>query len=112
MTTAKTLRDSLRAHYVRVLMDAMSDEDVLLTNSNEFAFPVVDEANNEHFIVVTVKVPTGSRDGEPYDGYAMAKEYELKCAERERKNAERAEAKKRKMARDAEMRKAKAEKGD
>ena len=76
----------------------MAQEDEVLTvGANELAIPVVDAEGNEKWVVVTVKVPTGSRtDGEPYDGYAMAQDYEMrqsakaaKAKERERKTAER-----------------------
>ena len=67
-----------------------NDEDVLRTNSNEVAIPCVDEEGNEKFVVFVVKVPTGSRDGEEYDGYAVAESYALKLKEK----AEKAEKKK------------------
>ena len=45
---------------------------------------------------MTIKIPTGSRDGDAYDGYAAAEDYAMKCeakrakqAEKERKSAER-----------------------
>ena len=49
---------------------------------------------------MTVKVPTGSRDGEAYDGYAMAEEYRLKVAEKAEKARKAAEAKAKKIAKD------------
>ena len=95
--TQKSLNDAVRALYLRKVCECLEEEDeVLVVGANELAVPVVDEDGNEKWIVVTVKVPTGSRDGDAYDGYAMAEDYRMrqadkaaKQAERERKTAER-----------------------
>ena len=95
--TQKSLNDALRAQYLSKVSNCLSAEDeVLEVGANEVAVPVVDADGNEKWIVVTVKVPSGSRDGDAYDGYAMAEDYRLrqankaeKAAERERKTAER-----------------------
>ena len=95
--TQKSLNDELRAMYLERVRTCLSEEDEVLTvGANEVAVPVVDTEGNEKWIVLTVKVPTGSRDGDAYDGYAMAEDYRMrqthkaeKVAERERKTAER-----------------------
>ena len=95
--TQKSLNDELRALYMERVHTCLSLEDeVLVVGANELAIPVVDTDGNEKWIVLTVKVPTGSRDGDAYDGYAMAEDYRMrqttqaeKAAERERKTAER-----------------------
>jgi hypothetical protein len=95
--TQKSLNDALRAQYMERVHNCLSTEDeVLVVGANELAVPVVDADGNEKWIVLTVKVPTGSRDGDAYDGYAMAEDYRMrladkaaKQAERERKTAER-----------------------
>jgi hypothetical protein len=95
--TQKSLNDELRALWVQRVNDCLSQEDeVLVVGANELAVPVVDAEGNEKWVVLTIKVPTGSRDGDAYDGYAMAEDYSLrqkdkaaKAAERERKTAER-----------------------
>ena len=96
--TTKVLNDEVRAQYMCAVREAMSaiGDEVLVVGSNELAIPVVDTEGNEKWVVVTVKVPTGSRDGDAYDGYAMAEDYRMrleekaaKQAERERKTAER-----------------------
>lgn len=109
-TAKKVLADGLRARYmecVRACMEAQGEE-ILRTASNEFAFPCVDAEGNEAYVVVTFKVPTGSRDGDPYDGYAVAEDYAQHVAEAEAKAKAQAEAKARKMARDKAEREAKA----
>ena len=95
--TQKSLNDELRAMYLeRVLACLSAEDEVLVVGANELAVPVVDADGNEKWIVLTVKVPSGSRDGDAYDGYAMAEDYCLrqkakteKAAERARKTAER-----------------------
>ena len=65
-------------------------EEVLRVGSNEIALPVVDTDGNEKWMVLTFKVPTGSRDGDAYDGYSMAEDYQMKQAEKAAKAAENA----------------------
>ena len=95
--TMKALNDEVRAQYVQRVSECLSTEDeVLVVGANELAIPVVDSEGNEKWVVVTIKVPSGSRDGDAYDGYAMAQDYAMrqtakadKAKERERKSAER-----------------------
>ena len=88
----KQLCDNLRAQWFDAFKNFLEGqgEEVLQTASNELAIPVVDAEGGEHFIVVTVKVPTGSRDGDAYDGYVVAQDYTMKCAERKAKAEEKA----------------------
>ena len=87
-----------------------SGEEVLRVKSNEIALPVVGCEGNEDFLVLTFKVPTGANKGtEPYDGYALAEDYVHNLAEKERKAKTKAEEKAKKIAKDAEVRKRKAE---
>ena len=61
--------------------------------SNKVAMPFVNELGNEFFFVLTVSVPKGSRDGEPFDGRAEAEDFAFKTAEKV-KQAEKRQAKK------------------
>ncbi len=103
----KVEREILRTEYLTQVSEFLTKqgEEVLRVKSNEIAIPVVGCEDNEDFIVITFKVPTGANKGtEPYDGYSMAEDYELHLkakAEKARANAER---KARKIARDAEVR--------
>lgn len=94
----KALREALKMEWMNFLKEIIDErgDEVLQTASNEIAIPVVDAEGGEHFIVLTVKIPTGSRDGDAYDGYAVAEDYTMRCnakaakqAEKERKAAER-----------------------
>lgn len=109
-STKKSLHENLRNKYLEKITEFFkaTDEEVLRTGTNEIAFPCVDEEGNDEFIVLTVKVPTGSRDGEPYDGYAMAEDFVRKQTEKAEKAKESAEKKAKKIAKDQAMRDAKA----
>ena len=114
----KVEREILREEFLRRVIEGFlaDGEEVLRVKSNEIAIPVVGCEGNEDFIVVTVKVPTGANKGlEPYDGYEMAQDYEMKLAEKDRKAKENAEKKAKKIAKDKEIRERKreiAEKGE
>ena len=106
----KTLHEEIRAKYMKLVADYLTaqDEEVLVTGSNEIAIPCLDSENNDEFIVITFKVPTGSRDGDAYDGYSMAEDYAMKVREQTEK-AEKAKAEKaKKIAKDKAMREQKA----
>ena len=107
----KVEREMLRNQYLNKIMNFFcDDEEVLQVKSNEIAIPVVGCEGNEDFIVITVKVPTGANKGtEPYDGYAMKQEYEMKLKEKREKAAAAAEKKEKKKARDEEIRRKKKE---
>lgn len=106
----KALHDVLRQEYIALLSKFLTErgEEVLITGSNEICLPCVDGEGNDEFMVITFKVPTGSRDGEAYDGYAMAEDFKMKQEAKAEKAKEAAEAKARKIARDKAQREAKA----
>lgn len=106
----KKTNDALRAKYVAKLIEMMTEagEDVLRTKSNEIAIPVVDADGEDNWVVFSVKVPTGSRDGDVYDGYGEAQAYEMNCKAKAEKAEADAKKKAAKIARDKAMREQKA----
>jgi hypothetical protein len=105
----KNLREALKSQYMEMLMQMLgAQEDVGKTGSNEFNFPVVDSEGNEDFIVVKLVIPTGSRDGEEYDGYGARNDYQLKLKEKAEKAAAAKAAKEKKIAQDKARREKKA----
>ena len=104
--TAKVLNDEIKVRFLEGVSEHLIQvgEEVLRTGSNEIALPVLDEEGNEKWLVVTFKVPTGSRDGDAYDGYSMAEDYQMKQTEKEAK----AKAKAEKAEKDKAKREAKA----
>lgn len=107
----KVEREILRTGYLNKIIEFFkNDEEVLQVKSNEIAIPVVGCENNEDFIVITVKVPTGANKGlEPYDGYSEAESYELKLKEKADKAKRNAEKKAKKIAKDKEIQRKKKE---
>jgi hypothetical protein len=110
MATKKQLNEKLRYQFMTYVLDALDakDYEVLQTNSNQYAIPCVDEEGNDEFMVITFQVPTGSRDGEAYDGYSLADAYAEKVKANEEKAKAAAEKKAAKIAKDKAMREAKA----
>lgn len=106
----KTLHNALRAKYIERVSKFLADsgEEVLVTGSNEIALPCVDSEGNDEFIVLTFKIPTGSREGDIYDGYSMAEDFKMRTAEKVEKAKVAAEKKAKKIAHDKQMREAKA----
>ena len=105
--TAKVLNEEIKVRFLDGVAEHLTQvgEEVLRVGSNEIALPVLDSEDNEKWLVLTFKVPTGSRlDGEPYDGYSAAEDYKMKCEDKERKAKEKAE----KAAKDKAKREAKA----
>lgn len=103
----KVEREMLRMEYLQKVIESFEQigDEVLRVKSNEIAIPVVGCEDNEDFIVITVKVPTGANKGtEPYDGYSEAESYEMKLKEKELKAKKKAEEKEKKMKRDKERR--------
>lgn len=109
-TSKRNLNNKIRADYMARVREALAQngDEILVTGSNEFAIPCVDSEGNEEFLVLTFKVPTGSRDGDPYDGYAAARDYEMKLAEKAEKAKEAAAKKAAKIERDRKLREEKA----
>lgn len=109
--TNKQAQENLRKRYLEVIRKALLEigEEVLQTGSNALAIPCVDDNGDDQYCCFTIKVPSGSRDGEAYDAYGLAQEYEMKCKEKAEKAKIAAEEKARKIARDAELRRQKAE---
>ena len=104
--TQKVLNEEIKARYLEGVVEHLINcgEEVLRTGSNEIAIPVLDEDSNEKWLVLTFKVPTGSRDGDAYDGYSMAEDYKMKQEEKVAK----AEAKAKKAEKDKAKREARA----
>ncbi len=79
---------------------AAANLEVLRVASNKLAIPSVNENGTEVYVVLTISIPKGSRDGEAYDGYAEAEDYAFKQSEKVRIAAERKAEKEKKIAAD------------
>lgn len=104
-TSRKALREMVKSQYMEMLVKMLAEqEDVGITGSNEFNFPVVDSEGNEDFVVVKITIPTGSRDGEPYDGYGARNDWDIHLKEKAEKEAKSAADKAKKIERDSKAR--------
>ena len=95
-----SLETEVRNQVLQTIIDAVNPiSDILPISASELALPIVDSEGNEKFAVVKVSIPRGERDGNggyiPFDGYAAAEDYTMRCnakaakqAEKERKAAE------------------------
>ena len=90
--TRKQLDEEIKVRFLEGVSEHLENagEEVLRVGSNELALPVVDSNGEERWLVVTFKVPTGSREGDAYDGYSMKEDYEMKLAEKAAKAEEKA----------------------
>ena len=109
MATEKILNDGLRAKYTEVIRDALTQAgyEVLQVGTNELCTPALDADRNDKYVTFTIKVPTGERGGDPYDGYSMAEDFALKQKAKAEKAKEKEAAKRTKIERDAKRRNAK-----
>jgi hypothetical protein len=107
----KATNEALRAQYIELLTKLLGEggEEVLRVKSNEIAIPCVDKDGEDNYVVITIKVPTGSRDGDPYDGYGEAESYEMACKQKAEKAEADAKKKAAKIARDKAYREKQAE---
>lgn len=110
--TRKQLDEEIKLRYLKKIsdfLDADGDE-VLRTKSNVISLPVVDLEGNDTYAVITISVPTGTRQGDPYDGHAEAQNYAHDLAEKAKKKAEsEAKAAKDKAKREAKAKEKEAE---
>jgi hypothetical protein len=104
--TAKVLNEEIKVRFLEGIAEHLTQvgEEVLRVGSNEIALPVLDSEDNEKWLVLTFKVPTGTRQGEAYDGYEMAEDYKMKLENKAIKEQQKAE----KAAKDKAKREAKA----
>ena len=96
--TNKQMTDALRATYTEALKSFLADQfgDVCQTASGTLMVPAVKADGTETWVKFNIVVPKDASEESGTDGYALAKEYELKLAkaaarkaEAERKTAER-----------------------
>ena len=97
-TNNKQITDSLRANWTATLMAFISnsyDTDVCQTAAGTFMFPTVDANGDDRWVKVSVIIPKDADEANGTDGYALAREYQLKqeaAEERARKAKEKADS--------------------
>jgi len=110
MTKAQ-LENALRNDCLELLRKTFDNTygcDVLSVSASELALPVTDAEGNEKWILVKVSIPRGTRNGEggydPYDGYAVAEDYQMDLKEKAQKKTKAEEKKQAKIAADEKKR--------
>ena len=107
----KTQNEKFKQEFLVKLQELLSseNEDVLRVASGALALPFVNANGDDEWLKVTISVPTGTREGEPYDGYADADNFKLETTVKAEKAEQTAAAKAKKILKDTETRKKKAE---
>lgn len=100
--SVKVMKEEKKAEYLSILTKCLTEqgEQVMQTGSGEVAFPIVLENGDECFITLKMSIPSGSRNGEEYDGFAMADSYKITCQQRAEKAENARKAKEAKIAKD------------
>jgi hypothetical protein len=98
--SVKTMKTEKKNEYIEKITKFLleNEEDVVRTGSGELAFPIVLENGDECFITLKIAIPTGTRDGEDYNGYAVAKSYKIDCENNAQKAENARKAKEKKIA--------------
>lgn len=95
--TQKSITDALRAQFTADLAEFLAqkyDCDVCKVATGSLMIPTVDTAGEDRWVKFSVIIPKDASEEAGNDGYALAREYQLKveaAAERARKAAEKAE---------------------
>ena len=89
--TRKQENEKMRNFFIKDLMEFIESQgnEAIRIKNNEVAFPIVYKNGDEAFIKIAVSIPSGSRDGDIFDAYSLAEEYEIN----EKKKKEIAERK-------------------
>lgn len=88
---------------IREFLEA-EGEDVCRVKAGEIALPFVNGNGEEGWLKITFVVPSGSRDGEPYDGYGEAESYKLLIKTKAENAAKAKAAKAKKIEKDKKYR--------
>lgn len=98
-SSQRALKDAVRMNYLEKVANflASQGEEILRTGSNSIAIPTLDGNKEECFLEIKFSVPTGGRDGEPFDGYSMAQAYKMRQDEKMAKAEENKRKKQQKI---------------
>jgi len=93
--TKKNITDQLRADFTQALSNFLSekyDVDVCQTAAGTLMIPTVDSEGEDRWVKFNIIIPKEASEEEGTDGYALAREYQLKleaAAARKQKAAEK-----------------------
>lgn len=107
MAISKKNAAIIRDARIKELMEiyGAKEEMVMQAASNIVCFPIVDEDGEEGWVKVTISIPTGAEKGsEPWDGFSLSEEYQMKLKDKAEKDAKAAKNKEKKIAADEKRR--------
>lgn len=108
MVNTKKL-NGVRNEILNEVLNFLSEKygDTVVIASNALAVAVVGEDGEEGWVKGVFSIPTGTRDGDEFDGFAEADNYALEQKAKKEKAEEAKRKKEAKMKKDAEKRAAK-----
>lgn len=86
------IRNTYLAEIEKIYND--TNTEIFQIASNKLCIPVVGDEGGEYFLTITLAVPTGERNGDPFDGYAEKETWELKVRDKKIREKEKKEKKK------------------
>ena len=90
--TQKNITDQLRANFTANLAEFLAqkyDVDVCQTAAGTLMIPTVDAAGDDRWVKFSIIIPKEASEEEGNDGYSLARDYQLKIAEKAEKRAEK-----------------------
>ena len=90
--TQKNVTDQLRANFTADLAEFLAqkyDVDVCQTAAGTLMIPTVDAAGDDRWVKFSIIIPKEASEEEGNDGYSLARDYQLKIAEKAEKRAEK-----------------------
>ena len=90
--TQKNITDQLRANFTTDLAEFLAqkyDVDVCQTAAGTLMIPTVDAAGEDRWVKFSIIIPKEASEEEGNDGYSLARDYQLKIAEKSAKRAEK-----------------------
>ena len=88
----KNITDQLRANFTTDLAEFLAqkyDVDVCQTAAGTLMIPTVDAAGEDRWVKFSIIIPKEASEEEGNDGYSLARDYQLKIAEKAEKRAEK-----------------------
>ena len=90
--TQKNITDQLRANFTADLAEFLAqkyDVDVCQTAAGTLMIPTVDAVGDDRWVKFNIIIPKEASEEEGNDGYSLARDYQLKIAEKAEKRAEK-----------------------
>jgi len=90
--TQKNITDQLRANFttdLAIFLAQKYDVDVCQTAAGTLMIPTVDAAGEDRWVKFSIIIPKEASEEEGNDGYSLARDYQLKIAEKSAKRAEK-----------------------